>query len=51
MFRKGKVLWHIDGTYMYNIFIGSILKYIFDPNVMIFTTTMLEMLLFIKSIY
>ena len=44
MFRKRKVLWYIDGTYMCNILIGSILKSIFDPNVMIFTTTMLEML-------
>ena len=36
MFRKRKVLWYIDGTYMCNILIGSILKSIFDPNVMIF---------------
>ena len=36
MFRKRKVLWYIDGTYMCNILIGSILKSIFDLNVMIF---------------
>ena len=35
---------YIDDTYMCNILIGSILKSIFDPNEMIFTTTMLEML-------
>ena len=35
MFRKRKVLWYIDGTYMCNILIGSILTSIFDPNVMI----------------
>ena len=36
MFRKRKFLWHIDGTYMCNILIASILKSIFDLNVMIF---------------
>ena len=53
MFRKIKFLWYIDGSHMCNILIGSILKSIFDPNVMIFyhnyagdvTTTMLEMLI------
>ena len=36
MFRKRKFLWYIDGSHMCNILIGSILKSIFDPNVMIF---------------
>ena len=35
MFRKRKILWYIDGTYVYNILSGQILKSIFHPNVMI----------------
>ena len=36
MFRKRNFFGYNDGSYMCNILIGSILKSIFDPNVMIF---------------